>query len=299
MSHDIRYHAVIRSEFITAPSRGLRVSTGVMHPENGPSQDIGEILLCAHVCHPCQANDDIAGVVTCIEVARRLEKQPLPQGSPSIRFLFCPETIGSICYLSRHEDLIKKIKAGIFCEMTGNRNTLILQRSLQDNDLIDRIARYVLKKRKKEFREDAFREVIVNDEMVINGPGIGIPCISISRWPYDEYHTSDDNPDIIDEDMLLESADVVEEILRIYSNNFTPLRQFKGPVFLSRFDLWVDWRENPSLNKAIDNIMIRFEGNHTVFDIAEELDLDFWEVLAYVEKFFIKGLIRKDRLKNH
>ena len=298
LPHDIRYHAVIRSEFVTDPSRGLRVSTGVISPENGNSRDAGEILLCAHVCHPYQANDDLAGVVTCIEVARRLEQKRLPPGSPGVRFLFCPETIGSVCYLSRHEDLIKKLRAGIFCEMTGNKNTLILQRSLQDDHLIDRIARYVLKKKTKAFREDTFREVIVNDEMVINGPGVGVPCISLSRWPYDEYHTSDDSPDIIDESMLQEAADVVEEILRIYAHNYTPVRKFKGPVFLSRFGLWIDWRENPSLNKAIDNIMIRFEGDHTIFDIAEDLNLDFWEVLSYVDKFLKNDLIRKDCLKH-
>ena len=64
----------------------------------------------------------------------------------SVRFLFCPETIGSIAYLAHHEDLIPNLKGGIFIEMTGNRNTLVLQHSRQDHDLMDRIACGVLKK---------------------------------------------------------------------------------------------------------------------------------------------------------
>jgi aminopeptidase-like protein len=129
--------------------------------------------------------------------------------------------------------------------------------------------------------------------MVINGPGVGVPCISLSRWPYEEYHTSDDNPAIIDEKKLEEAADVIEEIIRIYAHNFTPVRNFKGPVFLSRYGLWVDWRVNPSLNKAIDNIMLRFDGDHTLIDITEELDLDFWDIHSYACRFFEKGLIKK------
>ncbi len=292
LSRDDRYHAVIHSEFITDPDQGLRVGVATITPEGEKSGEAGEILICSHVCHPNQANDDIAGVVTAIEVARRLAEERLPQGSMSIRFLFCPETIGSICYLSHHEELIPRLKGGIFCEMTGNRNSIALQRSRQDNHLMDRIARDVLKRRGREFREGAFRDVIQNDEMVINGPGVNIPCISISRWPYDEYHTSDDNPDIIFEDMLVEAADVVEEIARISATNYVPRRNFRGPVFLSGYGLWVDWRVNRELNQAIEKIMLRFEGEHSVFEIAEEVGLEYWDTLEYVERFRAAGLVQ-------
>jgi aminopeptidase-like protein len=69
LPRSIRYHAVIHSEFVTDPAQGLRVSTGVISTEGGPSENAGEILLCAHICHPYQANDDLAGVVNCIEIA--------------------------------------------------------------------------------------------------------------------------------------------------------------------------------------------------------------------------------------
>ena len=128
--------------------------------------------------------------------------------------------------------------------------------------------------------------------MVINGPGVNIPCISLSRWPYDEYHTSDDNPDIIHEEMLVEAADTIEEIIRVYASNYTPQRTFRGPVFLSGHGLWVDWRENLKLNRALEKIMLRFEGFHSVFDIAHELELDYWETREYVERFRREGLVQ-------
>jgi len=53
----------------------------------------------------------------------------------------------------------------------------------------------------------------------------------------------------------------------------------------------VDWRDNWDLNRAIEKIMMCFEGRHSVFDIAEQVGLDYWMVRDYVEKFRAKGLI--------
>ncbi len=293
LDRSIKYHAVIDVAFGTDPADGFRVSDALIHPVGGRVQRAGEILVCTHICHPNQANDDAAGVVTAIEVARRLAANPLPAGSMSVRFLFCPETIGSIAYLAHHEDLIPDLRAGIFIEMTGNDNNLILQRSRQDNALIDRVAREVLNRSGKEFREGEFAQVVANDERVINGPGVNVPCISISRWPYDEYHTSDDNPSIIHEDKLQEAADMVEDTIRIYASNYIPKRKFRGPVFLSGYGLWVDWRKNWALNRAIEKIMMHFEGSDSIFEIAELTSLPYEDVFDYVNKFHEKGLVDK------
>jgi aminopeptidase-like protein len=296
LPRDQRYRAVIRSEFIEQADQGLRLGTVLIHPEGGQNPEAGEMIIAAHICHPRQANDDAAGVVTAIGLAQRLVERRLPEGSMSVRFLFCPETIGSITYLAHNEDLIPRLKGGIFIEMTGNDNSLILQRSRQDDHLIDRIARFVLGKTVDEFREGEFAQVVANDERVINGPGVNVPCISLSRWPYDEYHTSDDNPDIIHEEMLQGAVDVIEETVRIYASNYIPRRNFRGPVFLSGHGLWVDWRENWDLNRAIEKIMMRFEGDTSVFDIASELGLDYWETWSYVEKFRGKGLVTREAI---
>jgi aminopeptidase-like protein len=293
LSREKKYHTVIDVEFNTDPEPGFKIASGVIHPRGGPNPEAGEIIVNAHICHPAQANDDAAGVVSAVGVAQRLAANPLPPGAMSLRFLFCPETIGSIAFLAHHEDLIPNMAGGIFVEMTGNNNTLILQRSRQDDHLMDRVARYVLEKRGEEFREGKFAQVVANDERVINGPGVNVPCISISRWPYDEYHTTEDNPSIIFEEMLQEAAEVIEEIIRIYATNYRPLRKFRGPVFLSGHGLWVDWRENWDLNRAIEKIMMRFEGEQSIFDIAEELCLDYWETYNYIEKFHQKGLVEK------
>lgn len=291
-----RYHAVIKSEFITDPAQGFKVATSLIHPLGGVNAAAGEMLIMAHVCHPNQANDDAAGVVTAIEVVRRLASKPLPAGSMSIRFWFGPETIGTIAFLAHHEDLIPRFRGGIFIEMTGNDNTIALQHTRQHDHLLDHVGRYVLEKKDQVFREGVFADIIANDERVLNGPGVNVPCLSISRYPYPEYHTTDDNLEIMHEDKLREAADVIEETIRIYASNYMPKRNFRGPVFLSGNGLFVDWHVNWKLNRAIEKMMMRFEGRQSVFDIVAELGLDYWETRDYIEKFRTRGLITAEPL---
>jgi aminopeptidase-like protein len=198
--------------------------------------------------------------------------------------LFVPETIGSIAYLSQNEDIIPKIEYGIFLEMLGNDNIHALQLSRQGDTRLDKIARYVMKRKLENFNEGAFRTIVANDEIAFNGPGVDIPMISISRYPYSEYHTSDDNLDIISKQRLEQSKNLILEILDIIDKDFTPKRNFKGPIFLSGHGLWVDWRENMELNQNLEKIMLNLEGDKTVFDIAEELNMKFDDVFNFINK---------------
>lgn len=289
LPRDKKYRAVIKSEFLTGSGNGFKVATAVIHPQGGANPEAGEMVIQAHTCHPMQANDDGAGVVSAIELARRLAENPLPAGSMSVRFWFGPETIGTIAWLAHNETMISNFRGSIFLEMTGNKNKIAWHHSRQHCHLLDKIAKYVVKDIEHEERN--FADYPPNDERVMNGPGVNVPSLSINRWPYDEYHTTDDNLDIIHDDMLSGAADVAETIVRIFASNYIPKRAFRGPVFLSGHGLWVDWQVNLPLNRAIEKIMMSFEGNLSVFDIAEKVGLDYWVVREYVEKFRAKGFV--------
>ncbi len=257
------------------------------------------IVLVAHLCHPGQANDDLSGVSVLVNIGKTLLKQ---KPKFTYRLLFVPETIGSIAYLSHNENLIPEFKAGIFLEMLGNDARHALQTSRSDDTYLDRVAKAVIKSRLKDFTVGSFRKIVGNDEMAFNGPGVNVPMISISRaipgFPhYPEYHTSDDTPAIISEDRLMESRDLVLKILDTIEQDYIPLRKFKGPVFLSGYGLWIDWRINKKLNQSIEQIMLRLEGSQTVFEIAQELGMNFEEVKDYIDKFVDKGLVEKLPLK--
>lgn len=248
------------------------------------------VVLVAHLCHPSMVNDDLTGVAVLVELARQLQNK---DNFHSYKILILPETIGSIAYLSQNEKIISKIKYGIFFEMLGNENTLALQKTRQGNTRLDKITRYVMKNKLKESREGEFHKIVVNDEMVFNGPGVNIPMISINRYPYPEYHTSDDNLKIISEDRLSQARDIALEVLDILDKDYIPTRKFKGPVFLSGYGMWVDYRINKKLNENIDEIMLLLEGDMSVFDISEKLEMDFYDVLDFLNKFLEHDLITK------
>ena len=188
---DSRYKAVINSKFEKGT---LKIGDFTI---KGATDNV--IAIISHLDHPAMANDDLSGVAVAVELAKTLKKQ---KNNYTFKFLFLPETIGSVAYLSQNEKLIPKVKYALFLEMLGHNDIHSLQLSRQGNTKIDRIAHSVMKRMLPKFREDGFRKIVRNDEMVWNGPGVNIPTISISRADYEpthypEYHTSDDTLKII------------------------------------------------------------------------------------------------------
>jgi len=251
-------------------------------------------LFLTNICHPAQVNDSIAGLVVGLEMARRLADSP--QSKLGFRLLVVPETIGSIAWFAHNDERAKKIKHAWFCEMVGHDNSFVLQHSRQGTDaLIDRAFLSVLPDHRRHGAERTgdFRDVVASDEIVTNGPGFDIPTPSLTRWPYAEYHSSDDNPEIISAENLDEALGVFMDLWDALEENYYPKRRFKGPVMLSRYGLWVDWRIDRQLNLSIDKLMLMLDGDRSAVDIAHELGLPFRTVRNYLDKFYEAGLIEK------
>ena len=64
-----------------------------------------EIILSTYICHPNLANNELFGQILAIKLINKFKKINLRY---SIRFLFLPETIGSIAYLNKNHGYLKK-----------------------------------------------------------------------------------------------------------------------------------------------------------------------------------------------
>lgn len=247
------------------------------------------VVIMGHLCHPGQADDGLSGVAVAAKLYEEIKKRK--NRKFTYLFLVVPETIGSVAYLWKRPEIIPKLKHGIFLEMMGTSNSLALKHSLDSSNYIDKAAKGAMNALLPTYRESGFRELAQNDETVFADPDIDVPMISIQRFPYSEYHTSKDSPEILSEDKLTESFEVVKKIVDILEMDYVPERNFVGPAYLSRYNLYTDPRYNNDIHKSNWHVMQRLGSGQSILEIADELNLDFFELYDYVDKWKKPGLV--------
>lgn len=289
---DDRYKVTIRSEFKPG---SLKIGEVIV-----PGEVDECFVVAAHLDHPAMVNDDLTGVVVGLEAAKQLLARHKPYYS--YRFLFFPETLGSIAYLSQHGDLIPKMCGGLFLEMLGNEAPHALQTSFQKDSAADRALVTALRGLEPDAYVGGFRTVIDNDERQFNAPGVRVPMLSLSRVvnphlpesrfrPYREYHSSLDKPEIVSAERLEASVQCVLGLLGAFDRNRYIVNHFKGEIFASGHDLWVDYKTDAVGHKRRFEIMDRCDGTRRPADIADELDLSFQTVWEVIEKLLEKKLV--------
>lgn len=286
---DEKYRVVIRSRF---ESGTLKVGEYYLP---GDSDDC--FVLGSHLCHPCQVNDGLSGVVTALAVMQELAAYP--RRRYSYRLLITPETIGSIAWLSHNEDLIPQLKGGLFLDMTGLRQPPALQMSYFGNTQVDICLKHVHMRSENGAWWAPYRGVVGNDERQFNAPGVRIPMLSYSRalpWghphrPYKEYHSAADDLDITSDEMLEKSKSTILAMIEAWEGNYYPCNLFKGEVFLSGYNLAVDRHKDLDLHRNKLRVMDYIDGTNSIVDIADKLDLPFSEVKQFVDDLESVGLI--------
>jgi aminopeptidase-like protein len=287
--HDDKYKVVIRSDF----SFGELKVGEVIAP--GKTDDC--IVLCAHLCHPAMVNDDLAGVVVGIKVMQALLGRS--KLHYSYRFIILPETIGSVAYLSQNEQLVPKMKGGLFLEMLGVDNPHALQLSFAGNTEVDLCFSQALKGHDPLGWIGAYRTIIGNDERQFNGPGVRVPMLSLSRvlppatadWPYREYHSSHDSPSITSVANLNASCEMVLSMIDTFENDRVPVNRFKGEVFCSRFGMSFDEASNPEAYQALFHVMDLIDGTHSVAQMASKCGISFETASTIVDELHARGLV--------
>lgn len=254
------------------------------------------IFVMAHTCHPGQVSDGIGCIAAGAELYHSLKNGPKPRYS--YRFLFSPEYFGGAVYLEKADpEKIKNLHLGVYLDMVTTLSPLGFQRSLQGNSRFDTITRNVMKTHTPIEVEKPYRKLWGNDETFYNGTGFKIPTLGIGRLMHREYHYDSDNMENLSCYHLKETIWVLQRIVEVFETDYIPEPNFKGPVYLSKYGMSAalgfdvpGWREN------VERIQFLMDGTHSIMDMCELLDLDFFLVRDFVDQFVEKGLvIKKDR----
>ena len=237
----------------------------------------GEAIIYTHTCHPSLANDNLSGIAVAAVLASAL-RQDRPR--LSWRFVFGPGTIGSLAWLSRNEERLPRLQAGLVLGLLGDAGLLTYKRSRRGDTLADHAAAYVLANESPPGVLTDF-EPYGYDERQFCSPGFDLPVGRITRSSnanYPEYHTSADDLSLIQRESLAGSIRAVASVMSIIDANrcVVNLRP-KGEPQLGKRGLYgnVGGAGPSELEHALLWVLSLADGRHDLLAMAQRSKLPF------------------------
>lgn len=252
-----------------------------------------EILISSYLCHPSMANNELSGPVVATFLAKWLLE--LKERKYNYRFIFAPETIGSIVYLSKHlKHLQKYTKAGFALSCIGDNNAYSLIHTPSENTLADKVALHTLKE-KNNFKEFSFLDRGGNERQFC-APLVNLPVVGVCRTrfgDYKEYHTSKDDLNFISEKGLQGGLKAMQEIIM----NLEVNEIYQNTVFcepnLGKRDLYHTINTSSTNDIPIScNFLAYCNGKNDILDIASKINIQAYELKDLIEKLKFNGLIK-------
>jgi len=187
-----------------------------------PGQDTSkEFWLAAHICHPKPgANDNASGSGSLMETLRVIshlvDEGKIPKPTYSIRFIWMPEWSGTIYFIDREKEILKRCKGMLNMDMVGadpakSGSTLYLYRTPYSlPSTLNNVVLYWLKTeaaRKDDRTQGGTMTPLPynyesysagSDHFMLTDATVGIPAVMLNQYPDRFYHTSTDTIDKID-----------------------------------------------------------------------------------------------------
>jgi len=193
-----------------------------------------EILIVSYICHPSMANNELSGPLVVMALSKILKSQKY-----SVRLILIPETIGAIAYIKKNFNHLKKnLIAGFNLSCVGDKGKFTLINSKESNTYADKVATRVLEKTKK-FKKYSFLKRGSNERQ-FGCQNLSLPFVTICRTrfgDYKEYHTSNDNLDLISEKNLKETLKQTKLIIDDIQKNKIYVKKLFCEPFFSKYKL--------------------------------------------------------------
>ena len=238
-----------------------------------------EILFTTYICHPSMANNEISGPVVntaLIDYVRKIKNKKY-----SYRFIFVPETIGTIAYIQKNLTKLKKdLLAGFVINCAGDERDFSFVHTPSKNTFADEIMKSsfigIKKKTIYDFKDRS------SDERQYCSPGIELPVCSFSRSKagsktFPEYHTSLDDFKVVTEKGLYGSFNLLRNIIDSFELILFPKSINKCEPFLTKKKLYPTLSNKNHINRELKNllnVLAYSNGKRSIFEISNTLGLD-------------------------
>jgi aminopeptidase-like protein len=256
------------------------------------------IALGGNLDHAGAANDGLAGCVVGLEVMRRLRNR---KTRFTYSLVLSPGILGSELYLAGLSDSERSwILEGIFLEMLGSATPLAVQESRRSMVSALHALKASLDQLGLPYRTGPFESILVNDEYLWEN--YGIPMLSFSRFPYPQYHSSQDNVENIREASLHEAVDALIGAVDRLEASPVIFKKFQGNICLSnpQYDLYVDCgqvalgdasSDQRRRMRSLMDFVPSLDRPVSVKAVADRVGLPEAETLEYLQQWASKGLV--------
>ena len=262
-----------------------------------PGESDKEVLISTYMCHPSMANNELSGPAVSVYLAKWLLS--IEKRHYTYRFVYVPETIGSLTYMSQGDNLSKmksNIVAGWNLSCVGDDRTYSYVKTRYGNTLTDKITKNVLNFIYPEYKEYSFLER-GSDERQYNAPGIDLPVCGFSRskyGEYTEYHTSKDDMGLISPSGLQGAYETMQRCIEALEGNNKYKIQCLGEPQLGKRGLYPTISQKGSYDEvtAMMNFIAYSDGTNDIVDISNLIRTPVSNLIPIAQKLSKSNLIK-------
>lgn len=259
-----------------------------------PGESDREILFSTYVCHPSMANNELSGIVVAMALSRIVAAMPCRHYT--YRFVFVPETIGTLVYLSsRLRHLRDNMDAGYILTCVGDEGPFSYLSSRQEETFADRLAMRTLQAAEVPYRRYTYLDR-GSDERQYCAPGIELPVCSIMKSKYGtfpEYHTSLDDLNFVTALGLSESISIYRRLIEDLETTPRPRTLTFGEPQLGRRGLYSTLSRKGSADDAmlVRNVLAYADGQWDLEELSAKIGVPEAQIRDTVALLHEHGLV--------
>jgi len=258
-----------------------------------PGKSKKEILISTYICHPSMANNELSGPIVAMALIEFFLKK---KNNKTLRFLFIPETIGSIVFIHKNLKRLKENVIGgyvLSCIGDDRMHSCMFSKygnTLSDQSLIEAYKKLNIRPKIYSFLQRG------SDERQYCSPGVELPIASIFRskyGEYPEYHTSLDNFDFVNLKGLRGGYIVAKKAIEILSKKIVPKNKFLCEPNMGKRKLYQTLSKNllQDHTKNMMNFLTYSDGKNDISKISSIIKLSQKKTIQIFNKLKVYNLI--------